>query len=202
MAAISITRVKSLVFSSTTVAEKNFGLAQDEFLQLQQALAEGDHRLFEKVFLAHFKDCVRYLIHKDDATQEEAYDTTMETFLHFRTLLVAKKITYGNLRYLLTRMARQQLFRKRRKQLPCQSISDNQLNIPGEQDIFTTEEFDLLARAFKSLGQDCKELLRAFYHQKRSLVDIAADLSLAAPAIRKRKSRCIATLRKHFHHLS
>ncbi len=202
MSAIRITHSKSLSLSTTTLEAKNFGLSEAEFLHLQSALQEGEEKLFERVFLAHFNDCMSYLIRKDDATHQEAYDITMDSFLHFRNLLAAYKVTYGNLRYLLTRMARQRLYRKRKQHPDHLDLTQLGPEIPDEAIIFTTEEFDLLSRAFKSLGQDCRELLQAFYFHKRSLKELAEEQSVSAPALRKRKSRCVATLKKYFHHLS
>lgn len=181
---------------------KNFGLSEEEFIDLRAALKDGDQKLYERIFLVHFEACVAYLKKKDGATHEEAYDITMETLIRFRELLVAEKIGYDNLRYLFTRMARQCLFRTRRRQGIFSELADGETEILVEEEEFTKEEFDLLSRAFKSLGRDCKELLKAFYHQRRTLKSLAQEGNLSAPALRKRKSRCVATLRQYFYHIS
>lgn len=202
MPALSLTRKSTISSPSVTRAAKNFGLSEEEFGRLRISLKEGNQQLYERIFLAHFEACLTYLKKKDGATHEEAYDATMETLIRFRGLLVTDKITYGNLRYLFTRMARQGLHRTRRRQGFFSELPASVAELPVEAEVFTKEEFDLLSRALNSLGRDCRELLRAFYHQRQTLKDLAAEENLSAPALRKRKSRCVATLKQYFHHIS
>ncbi|HMR15408.1 MAG TPA: sigma-70 family RNA polymerase sigma factor [Mariniflexile sp.] len=49
--------------------------------------------------------------------------------------------------------------------------------------------------AFKNLGQPCKQLLTRFYFDKKSLRDIATDLSLDEASVRNKKYRCMEKLR-------
>lgn len=50
--------------------------------------------------------------------------------------------------------------------------------------------------AFRDLGSECKDLLRRFYFEKSSLIDIANNLGLAEASARNKKYRCIQQLRK------
>jgi RNA polymerase sigma factor (sigma-70 family) len=202
MSALSLLTKSSICSLLGTRSAKNFGLSEEEFGHLQTALKDGDQKLYERIFLTHFEACVAYLKTKDGAEHEEAYDITMETLLRFRDLLVTDKIGYGNLRYLFTRMARQRLQRSRQRQGIFTKLSDATAELPVEEDVFTSEEFELLTRAFKSLSKDCRDLLKAFYHQRCTLKDLAKEENLSAPALRKRKSRCVATLRQYFYHIS
>ena len=49
--------------------------------------------------------------------------------------------------------------------------------------------------AFKNLGQPCKQLLTTFYFDKKSLRDIAVELSLDEASVRNKKYRCMEKLR-------
>ena len=49
--------------------EKNFGLSENDFNKMVIALKRDDKSLFEKTFLAHFKDCMRYLQQQHKATR-------------------------------------------------------------------------------------------------------------------------------------
>jgi len=186
----------------SVAVERNFGLSEPAFKEMHEALKEGDQRLFEQVFLCHFKDCVAYLCRKDQAEAQEAYDAVMEALLRFRDLLAAGKLTYGNLRYLFTRMARQELQRNRKRQGIFTSIPVTALDLPEEDIELCPEDFALLSRAFQSLGKDCRQLLRGFYYGRRSLKEIAAEEGRTDAAVRKQKSRCVATLRRYFHQIS
>ncbi|MEM9526352.1 MAG: sigma-70 family RNA polymerase sigma factor [Bacteroidota bacterium] len=182
--------------------ERNFGLSESSFQEMVSATKDGDHRFFERAFHAHFEDCIAYLRRKDQAEQSEAYDAVMEALLRFRDLLVAGKIRYGNLRYLLTLMARQELRRQRKRQGRFTTLPDLGLDLVNEAVELSEEDFSLLSRAFNSLGEECRELLRGFYYGKRTVKEIAKEAGRKAPAVRKQKSRCIATLRRYFYQTS
>ena len=198
MSAFPLRKVPPVSLLQNSLSEKNFGLTEAEFEQLADSLAQGDQRLFERVFLTHYKDCLNYLVRKDGLPYAEAYDLTMDTLLLFRDLIIAGKIRYGNLRYLFTRMARQAHLRGKKKNDHLTGMTNSCLEFPE----LTQEEFDLLGRAFKSLGKECQRLLRAHYYFRRSLKDIAIEEDRAPATVRKQKSRCVATLRRYFHHIS
>lgn len=202
MSALSLHQPLPVSLLRNSPAEKNFGLSEDEFRQLAAALVRGDHRLFERVFLSHYEDCLNYLMRKDGLSHTEAYDHTMDTLLLFRDLIVAGKIRYGNLRYLFTRMARQAYLREQKKTDRTTGITEVCLEFAEEEPELSPEEFDLLSRAFRSLGKDCRELLRSFYFLRRNLKEIAIEEDRAPAAVRKQKSRCVAALRRYFYHIS
>lgn len=182
--------------------EKNFGLTKTEFETLRADLQNGDQRLYERIFLQHFDDARKYLCRNDGATASAAYDAVMETMLGFRDLLAANKINYGNLRYLFTRMARQEFARTGKRGARYSDLPPEFTEIPEEDIVFLPEDYELLKRAFKMLGPACRELLRSFYFDRQTLKDIAQDQERGAPAVRKQKSRCVATLRHYFYRIS
>lgn len=202
MSALSLRPSLSVSLVRNSQADKNFGLTEAEFNRLAESLSQGDQRLFERVFLTHYKECLNYLMTKDGVPHEEAYDLTMDTLIRFRDLIIAKKITYGNLRYLFTRMARQAYLRGQKKTDRTTCMTDVCLELAEDEPELSPEEFDLLGRAFKSLGEDCRALLRSFYYLKRSLKDIAVEENRSPAAVRKQKSRCVTTLRRYFYHIS
>ncbi len=83
----------------------NFGLTKNEFDQFTDKVKGGDESIFIKVFNVHFKESVRYVQNKFGISEEEAYDTCMDTMIEFRSKLKAGKINYGNIRFLYTKMA-------------------------------------------------------------------------------------------------
>ncbi|MFK8160889.1 MAG: RNA polymerase sigma factor [Lewinella sp.] len=177
---------------------RNFGLSKHDFLELTQTLRDGNEKLFELIFLRHFEQCIEYLKVNDDAQEVEAYDIVMETAVRFRELLLKGKIQYGNLRYLFTSMARQELRRTRirnRKIYPMQIVNPR---APSESNVFDEEAYQILAKAIRQLGQECKHLLRMYYFLGQSLKDIAEDQDRTAASVRQQKRRCILQLRNVF----
>lgn len=182
--------------------ERNFGLSEEAFHAMVSATIDGDQRFFEKVFHAHFEDCMAYLRRKDHASEAEAYDAVMEALLRFRDLLTAEKIRYGNLRYLLTLMARQELSRQRKRLGHITFLPDVGLDLVEEEAELSNEDFTTLSRAFKSLGEDCRELLRGFYYRRRTIKEMAEEENRKPATVRKQKSRCVALLRRYFYQTS
>lgn len=182
--------------------EKNFGLSEKEFSQLLTDLRAGDNQLYERIFLRHFEECRYYLFQYDGATPEEAYDIVMGVLLRFHDLLIAGKIKYGNLRYLFTLMAHQDYVRRHKDSICLGELKPDLQELADEKIGFTQEEYDILHRAFRSLGRSCRELLEAFYFTRRNLKQLAEEQGRPATAVRKQKSRCMARLRKNFHHLT
>lgn len=176
---------------------KNFGLTESEFNQLLEALQAGDDRLFEQVFLAHFQDCMHYLMRTYKASHENAYDVTMDTLLVFRKRLQAGKVGYGNLRFLFTQMAGQHYRRWIKKEnLTEELVAIEIAELPNFQ--FEPSDMQLFDRAWVQLGSSCKELLKRFYYDGVSLNEIAQQSAKNAAAIRKQKQRCVEKLRALF----
>lgn len=182
--------------------EKNFGLSEQEFTDLLQSLREGDNRLYERIFLRHFEECRYYLCLYDGASPEAAYDIVMEVMLRFHDMLIAGKVRYGNLRYLFTLMAHQDYARAQKRTHRVGELRPELCELPDERIDFSQEEYDILYRAFRSLGRNCRELLEAFYFTRLTLRKVAEQQGREASAVRKQKSRCVAKLRKYFHHLT
>lgn len=176
--------------------DNNFGLSAERFAELSQQLARGeDEELFEHVFLEHFETCLNFVIQKDQALEHLAYDATMDAFLTFRMKITQGKIHYGNLRYLLTRMARQHYYKRAKKE---SSIGLDNIQDPAvAPDVdFESSAWDLLADGWSKLGETCKKLLYAFYYRNQALKDIALATDRKPEALRKQKQRCLETLRK------
>ena len=178
----------------TSSEQKNFDLSEAEFNELREKLVRGDQHLFEHIFLQHFQKCLDYVIREDKAEEDVAYDATMDAFLTFRMKLVQGKINYGNLRFLLTRMARQHYYKRAKKET---SVGLDLIQNMIADTTFTsdTDAMELLQRGWSTLGEKCKQLLHAFYYLNRPMKEIASLSNRKPEALRKQKQRCIDQLR-------
>ncbi len=179
---------------------QNFGLTEREFEQMTTELREGGGQLFEKIFLAHFRDCTAYLENNCGATVEDAQDATMETMLHFRLLLIQGKLRYQNLRFLFTRMAVQWYWRWKKNTPQTDLLDGIELRPPAEE--FEEESLKKLDQAWAKLGGACQQLLKEYYYHGRSTVDLAQQLNQPDANLRQRKKRCIDQLRLLFFSIS
>jgi hypothetical protein len=125
----------------------------------------------------------------------------MEALLKFRQLVIENRISYGNLRYLLTLMARQEARREGKKSAKIVSLIQAGLDSTPDADL-SNDDYDLLTKAFAQLGEECRHLLRDFYYNKRQLKAIALAVERTPESIRQQKSRCLALLRRYYHSMS
>lgn len=179
-----------------TSMSKNFGLTESSFQQMTEALRHGDRSIFEQTFLTHFGDCMQYLKSTYRASHEDAYDATMDAMLEFCKRLESGKISFGNLRFLFTRMAGQIYFRQQKKQWPSEEL-DQDIPVP-EENTYSKEELMILEKVVDELCTDCKEIIKAFYYHDISLKDLAERYQKSSAALRKQKQRCVEKLRTLF----
>ncbi len=184
-----------------TTATKNFGLNEVDFLRMVTALQQGDEELFERIFLAHFQDCQRFLQHKDQALPADAYDATMEALLEIRTGLIKGKIQYGNLRYLFTRIARQRYYRRHKPQSVEVSMPED-FDRPEVLPAIPETEYHLLSKCWDELDAESRALLKSVYYDRETLKDIAGRMDKSPAAMRKKKQRCLQKLKDLFLHHS
>lgn len=173
---------------------KNFGLSLDEFNNLLEALGRGDDQMFKTIFFAHFDDCISYVQRNYGANYDDAYDATMEATLDLRLRLLDGKITYGNLRFLLTKMATQ-FYVRMKKEFQSTTIEESDIK---EVDQINEEDVLKLEKAWSRLGEDCQSLLSMNFYSNMKLSAIAEDTGKPATAVRKQKERCLKKLMEYF----
>ena len=158
-------------------------------------MQDGEEDLFERVFLAQFEDSVRYLMNTYHISRSTAYDATMDALLKFRRRLLANKVTYGNMRFLFTRMASQFLTDSFKHRAVLMDSFEGSLK---EEDKLNDEVLDALDHAWGQLCDQCSKLLNRFYYQKIALNILALQSEQTESALRKQKQRCLEKLRMYF----
>ncbi len=173
---------------------KNFGLTEASFGQMVLDLKANDTRFFQKVFLEQFKETMSYIKREYGASQEDAYDATMDALLEFRKRFVEGKLQYGNLRFLFTKMSTQMYLRNKKKQPPV--IGDLEIATETPEEQIETQVPQSFKTAWQSLGTSCKQLLTQHYYGAMRMTEIANELSTSPATVRKQKERCIKKLRE------
>ncbi len=178
---------------------QNFGLKEEEFIAMLQKMKSGDESLFEKVFLAQFDDCIKYLMFRYKINYSLAYDVTMDALLKFRKRLLAGKSNSGNMRFLFTRMASQFLSDNKKMHTV---LLDDEREESEEKESIDDDVLDALDQAWNELGEGCRTVLDHFYYRKITLKTLANNIGKTEVALRKQKQRCLEKLRTYFlsHH--
>jgi DNA-directed RNA polymerase specialized sigma24 family protein len=181
--------------------DKNFGLSPEAFQQLLKTLKAGEDEMYQRVFLAHFEDCLRYLKVNYQASHRNAYDASMDALVTFCGRLKEDRIQYGNLRFLFTRMAAQNYLKIKRDYSRIAEL-DEEWDIVEEPDIdLPPDALATFEEAWNQLGDNCKKLLKSFFYDRVKLKDIAAELNKREASLRKQKQRCVNKLQAIFHDL-
>ena len=176
----------------------NFGLTRSEFNLYLEKLDQGDETLFTKVFKVHFHDSVKHLSFKFNITLEEAYDACMDTMLEFREKLLERKIQYGNLRYLFTKMAIHNHImglRKLNKVDDAIDVFTRQYDLEHiDKELF----FNTLDESIEELSTKNKELINKAYFFNIDLAEYAKRNGLNYATLRKQKQRSLDKLKSTF----
>jgi len=178
---------------------KNFGLSETTFKQMQEALKQGDQQLFEQIFLSHFERCRSLLMSKYNARHNDAYDVVMWSLIQFRHLLMEEKVVYGNLEAYFMRIAVSKYLKDHNsgKEIPTEKLPEGLDLTPDYAE--DEETLAILAKAWSKLGAMCRKLLQGFYYEKLDLKSITVLIGDSSEAnTRQRKVRCIKELRKIF----
>jgi RNA polymerase sigma factor (sigma-70 family) len=205
MDVLSITYITDMQssFSNTTPAteiskSQNFGLSAQAFENLLDQLGKGDERLFEKVFVSQFHRCTRYLIVKYSAAEHDAKDVVMNTLLDFRKLLLAHKVTFGNLEAYFTKMTVTNYLKKRASnpEIYVEHLPEETTDLFAPA--FTEAEYTMFAKAWSNLCDKCKMVLERYYYDDLPHAQIASLMGKNLAAVKQDKHRCVEKLRKHF----
>lgn len=178
---------------------KNMGLTRKRFKEYLSKLKGGNEDLIEKVYLAHFKKCVSYLMSTKRCSPEDAHESSLNALLEIRKELMEDRIYYGNLGYYFTKRAQNKLYKiqMKRKEVvrPIDGIEiEDSKNL--EEDMFDVQLQKVVAEAVKKLNPHCQEILKLFYYEELSMKEIAARLNKNHDAIRQEAKRCRDKLRK------
>jgi RNA polymerase sigma factor (sigma-70 family) len=192
------TRTRSMI-DSAHLTDKNFGLAEAEFETLLLQLEHGDEALFERVFVRQYWKMVRRLKASHHTEQADAEDAVMDGLLQFRKILLARKVTWGNLEAYLSRIVVTGFQKKqqRKREITVESFAEN---VAADEDSprFSNEELAAFKKAWDSLCDKCSTVLRSFYYDELPHQRIADLLGKRQDAVKQDKHRCIEKLRKIF----
>lgn len=176
----------------------NFGLTKSEFDRCIQNLKSGDDSFITENLATQLPESMRYLMNKLNISKEKAYDTCLNTFLIFRQKLINDQISYGNLRYLFTRMCINHFIDASKSQ----DRINNAIQIFLETNKHNTEDkeafFIKLENTTKQLPLETQELIKELYYSGKSMQAIAQEKNLSYGALRKKKERILLKIRTLF----
>ena len=179
--------------------------------QLLTALAAGERGATEQIYQQQYHIINSWLI-KHGGSSADAADVFQEAMVvlfgkaqdeHFRLTCSIGTYVFAVSKHLWYKKLQQQ----HRSPVFLQEdagVEDNDGGIAYEDDINVHREreahYEQLNSALDQIGEPCRSLLKAYYHQDKNMQEIAADFGYTNPDNAKnQKYKCLTRLRKLFY---
>ncbi len=167
-----------------------------------RAIKENDTNALKQFYLANYPK-VEALVLKNSGTKDYAKDLYQEAFILVWTNVKNGKFTPQNetaLQGYLYQIAKNKWTDVLRSKTfkNSKSLDGVVLRAVDNEEADNTaknSKMEMAMQAFKNLGQPCKQLLKTFYFEKKSLRDIAFELNIEESTARNKKYRCMEKLR-------
>ena len=172
--------------------------------KLLEGLAHNDRKAIEAIYKQHF-NMVQSLILNNNGFPDDARDIFQEAMI-----VLYEKARSGSFElnsqlktYLYSVCRRLWLKRLNQQQRFSPEVDNLEETVAVEEDVERHEQrnkdFLVMERSLKNLGEPCKSLLEAYYLEKKSMVDIAADFGYTnADNAKNQKYKCLMRLKKIF----
>jgi len=178
---------------------------------LLAAIAAGERTATEQVYRQHYHIVNGWLM-KNGGTAVDAADLFQEGMVvlygkaqdtDFRLTCSIGTYLFAVCKHLWYKKLQQQ---SRGPQIMRNNlgVEEDEIGVAYEDDIKVHQEreahYELLNTSLDQVGEPCRSLLKAFYHDDKSMQEIAADFGYTNPDNAKtQKYKCLARLRKIFY---
>lgn len=172
-------------------------------LQLIDAIKSNDNKILKQLYVNNFRKTEHYIL-KNSGSQNEAKDIYQEAFISMWNNVKNDSFIPKNdsaLQGYLYQIAKNKWLDvlKSKRFKSTQSLTEERILFLKQDETKENDDFDkkinTTMSAFKVLGQPCKDLLKTFYFEKKSLRDIASALNIEESSVRNKKYRCMEKLR-------
>lgn len=168
------------------------------------SIRKGNQRVMEEVYFKHRKEFISWSIRKFDITEDDALDHYQDTLTIF-----FEKVMNGSIveiestlkTYLFgigKNRVRQQFDVSGRKEKHQDGLAEHYRFLAEDDaagDAYE-EARNKTLQLFNVIGEGCKEILRLFYYEKRSMSEIADIMGHKSEAVsRTTKKRCLEKIR-------
>lgn len=170
--------------------------------QLVDAIKTNDTGVLKELYTTNYPK-VEALVLKNSGSVAHAKDIYQDAFVIVWTHIKQNKFTPQNdsaLQGYLYRICKNKWVDVLRSKSfkDVKPLNTDILKIVKEDDTYKETEnkkLKMAMAAFENLGQPCKQLLKTFYFEKKSLKEISEALNIEESTARNKKYRCMQKLR-------
>lgn len=172
--------------------------------KLLEGLAKNDRIAIETIYKQHY-NMVQSLILSNSGYPDDARDIFQEAMI-----VLYEKVKSGSFElncqlktYLYSVCRRLWLKRLTQLQRISPEVESLEETVPVEDELDRHEQlntdFLVMEQSLNSLGEPCKSLLKAYYLEKKNMVEIAGDFGYTnADNAKNQKYKCLMRLKKIF----
>ena len=172
--------------------------------KLLEGLACNDRKAIETIYKQHY-NMVQALIISNSGYPDDARDIFQEAMI-----VLYQKVKSGSFElncqlktYLYSVSRRLWLKRLSQLQKTHSEVEDLQETVPVEDELERHEQrnqdFQVMEQSLNNLGEPCRSLLKAYYLEMKSMVEIAGDFGYTnADNAKNQKYKCLMRLKKIF----
>jgi len=177
--------------------------AESSELALLKGFAHRDRKAVETIYKDNF-NLVQSLIINNNGSVDDAKDVFQEALIVLYEKLCTGRFELNcQVRTYLYSVSRRIWLKRLQQANRFSSGTEHLETVRVDDDIQDHErrnaEFEMMDRAIGNLGEPCKSLLEAYYLQKRSMQEIAANFGYTnADNAKNQKYKCLMRLKKIF----
>ncbi len=172
--------------------------------QLLEGLALDNRKAIETIYKQHY-NMVQALILNNSGYPDDARDIFQEAMI-----VLYEKVKSGSFElncqlktYLYSVCRRLWLKRLGQMQRSFSEVENLQDTVPVEEELERHEQrnrdFQVMEQSLNSLGEPCRSLLKAYYLEMKSMVEIACEFGYTnADNAKNQKYKCLMRLKKIF----
>lgn len=176
---------------------------EDTEQALLQGLARNDKKAVETIYKQNY-NMVQALIINNNGSADDAKDIFQEAMI-----VLYEKARSGNfelncqIRTYVYSVCRRLWLKRLQQTSRYAEMGNSDSVVPVEDDledhVKKNREFDMMEKAIGGLGEPCKSLLEAFYLEKKTMQEIAANFGYTnAENAKTQKYKCLMRLKKIF----
>jgi RNA polymerase sigma factor (sigma-70 family) len=176
----------------------------DQQSQLITAIKTNDSVALKALYISNYPK-IESLVLSNSGTKEDAKDVYQDAFIVVWNNVKDKSFIplnetaiqgylYSIAKNKWTDVLRSKAFKKT-KSLSYEEFTQVKDDDVVENQDLKNKKLKTTMLAFKNIGKPCKQLLSAFYFEKKSLREIAIELNIEESTARNKKYRCMEKLR-------
>jgi|SRR5690554_1004945 len=168
---------------------------------LAEQLQYGDRKAIEKVYTLYKAEFLVYAS-RFSVSEEDAVDIYQDSMVSLYENIRSGKLTSftSSVKTYLFAIGKYKIYNSLKVKTTTEDLSDYEFLLKEENDdsfLVQEENIEKVKIAYQQLGDKCREVLKLFYYENRSIEEIKDRLDYTSKdVVKSQKSRCIKQLKE------